>query len=80
MTRSLFSKNNKIIIGSQNEGTAQPSFIQTLLEINTLKATNGEPIDFDSDDIKGAAGAIYAAGQDTVGLSSTTIHPLILFI
>ena len=50
----------------QSEGTAQPSFIHTLLESNSQKEANGEPIVFDNDDIKGAAGAIYAAGQDTV--------------
>lgn len=50
----------------QEEGKAQPSFIHTLLEGNSLKAANGEAISFDLDDIKGAAGAIYAAGQDTV--------------
>jgi hypothetical protein len=36
------------------------------LEANALKAARGEAIDFNTDDIKGAAGAIYAAGQDTV--------------
>ncbi len=50
----------------QDEGTAQPSFIHTLMEANSQKAANGEPIIFNNDDIKGAAGAIYAAGQDTV--------------
>ncbi|PVH80134.1 cytochrome P450 [Cadophora sp. DSE1049] len=64
-----------------NEGTAQPSFIHTLLERNSQKSANGEPIIFNNDDIKGAAGAIYAAGQDTtwstlvVFILNMVLHP-----
>jgi cytochrome P450 len=63
------------------DGTAQPSFTYTLLENNALKIERGEPIEFTSDDIKGAAGAIYAAGQDTtwstlvVFILNMVLHP-----
>jgi hypothetical protein len=45
---------------------AQPSFIHSLLENHSFRSEKGEPNDLTLDDIKGAAGAIYAAGQDTV--------------
>ncbi|TAQ89292.1 hypothetical protein B7494_g2367 [Chlorociboria aeruginascens] len=63
------------------DGTAKPSFVHTLLGINAAKAEKGEPIEFNSDDIKGAAGAIYIAGQDTtwstlvVFILNMVLHP-----
>jgi len=63
------------------DGTAQPSFIHTLLENSNLKAQRGEAIEFTPEDIKGAAGAIYAAGQDTtwstlvVFILNMVLHP-----
>lgn len=51
------------------EGIAQPSFIHTLLENRELRTEKGEKNDLSIEDIKGSAGAIYAAGQDTVSSS-----------
>ncbi|KII95683.1 hypothetical protein PLICRDRAFT_48632 [Plicaturopsis crispa FD-325 SS-3] len=58
-------------------GTAQPSFIHTLME----RQEKGEVGDVTLADMKGAAGAIYAAGQDTtwstlvVFMLNMVLHP-----
>ncbi|KAI9740606.1 MAG: hypothetical protein M1834_005187 [Cirrosporium novae-zelandiae] len=64
-----------------SEGTAQPSFIQALLEQHNQRVENGEVNDLSLEDIKGAAGAVYAAGQDTtwstlvVFVLNMVLHP-----
>lgn len=47
------------------EGIAQPSFIYTQLEERAAKFEKGEPCEMTLEDIQGAAGAVFAAGQDT---------------
>ncbi|THH19556.1 hypothetical protein EW146_g1637 [Bondarzewia mesenterica] len=63
------------------EGSARPSFIRTQLENRAAKAGKGEKTDMTLDDIQGAAGAVYAAGQDTtwstavVFVLNMVLHP-----
>ncbi|TRM65090.1 cytochrome P450 [Schizophyllum amplum] len=52
-------------------GTARASFIREQLEAYDEAAERGETSQMSLEDIKGAAGAIYAAGQDTTW--STTV-------
>ncbi|KAF6842127.1 cytochrome p450 monooxygenase [Colletotrichum plurivorum] len=47
-------------------GKENPSFAHTLLETYTSNAKNGLNNEWSLDDIKGAAGAIFIAGADTV--------------
>ncbi|TLD37803.1 cytochrome p450 1a2 [Venturia nashicola] len=47
------------------QGCAEPSLINTLLVERRIKMERGEPVEMTIEDIKGAAGAVYAAGQDT---------------
>lgn len=56
------------------KGRAEPSLINTLLAERQSKMKNGEPVEMTIEDIKGAAGAVYAAGQDT------TWSTLIVFV
>lgn len=48
-----------------DEGCAESSLINTLLVERRSKLERGEPMEMSIEDIKGAAGAVYAAGQDT---------------
>ena len=59
------------LIRPQREGTANPSFAQERLEIYNRNLEKGLTNDFTLADIKGAAGAIYIAGNDTVGVRVT---------
>ncbi|KIY53510.1 cytochrome P450 [Fistulina hepatica ATCC 64428] len=62
-------------------GTATPSFIQTQLEERVAKIERGETSGMTLADIQGAAGAVYAAGQDTTWSTSVVfvlnmlLHP-----
>ncbi|CAK3873870.1 cytochrome p450 1a2 [Lecanosticta acicola] len=61
-------------------GRAQPSFLSTLLQQQALQADSDVNC-FTTEDIKGAAGAIFAAGQDTtwstlvVFILNMVLHP-----
>lgn len=63
------------------EGTAQPSFIRHQLEHRAVRVERGESVEMTLEDIKGAAGAIFAAGQGTtwstvvVFILSMLLHP-----
>jgi len=63
------------------KGVAQPSFIYTLLERFELAENEGEVNKMTLEDVKGAAGTIYAAGQDTtwstlvVFMINMVLHP-----
>ncbi|KAF9515847.1 hypothetical protein BS47DRAFT_1376141 [Hydnum rufescens UP504] len=65
------------------QGTAPPSFILPLLEDVNACAEKGIDPDMKPADIKGAAGAIYIAGQDTtwatltVFLLNMVLHPAV---
>ena len=47
------------------EGTAQPSFVRHQLEHRAARVERGESVEMTLEDIKGAAGAIFA-GQSVV--------------
>jgi cytochrome P450 len=48
-----------------DNGRADPSLIQTLLAERQSNIEKGEEAEMTVEDVKGAAGAVYAAGQDT---------------
>jgi len=62
-------------------GRANPSLIQALLADRQSRLERGEEAEMTIEDIKGAAGAAYAAGQDTtwstlvVFISNMLLHP-----
>lgn len=62
------------------KGRAQPSFLSTLLEQSATRADSDVNF-FTVEDIKGAAGAVFAAGQDTtwstlvVFILNMVLHP-----
>ena len=66
--RAIHDKPYAAITSQFKAGTAQPSFITTLLEEDAELMARGEANPMTEADIKGAAGAVYAAGQDTVSL------------
>ena len=74
--RNLFEIPFAQVRDQMREGTAEASFLHTLLERNDALKAKGKQLDFTLDDIKGAAGAIYVAGQDTVSvlLTSSSWH------
>lgn len=49
-----------MLLVSQADGRAQPSFITTLLEKDAELKEKGMPNPMTDDDIKGAAGAVFA--------------------
>jgi cytochrome P450 len=53
------------VIEQIGDGHADPSLIQALLAERQSRIENGEEAEMTIEDVKGAAGAIYAAGQDT---------------
>ncbi|KAG7451643.1 cytochrome P450, partial [Guyanagaster necrorhizus] len=67
-----------------NEGNARPSITQSFLERLVTNAEKGIRDELKREDVKGAAGAIYAAGQDTtwstivVFLVNIIFHPEIV--
>ncbi|KAK0455205.1 cytochrome P450 [Desarmillaria tabescens] len=66
------------------EGNARPSITQSFLDRLAANAEKGIQDDLKREDVKGAAGAIYAAGQDTtwstivVFLVNVIFHPEIV--
>lgn len=62
------------------KGCAEPSFIRTLLQ-QQRAGSDKEAMEFTLDDVKGAAGAVFAAGQDTtwstlvVYILNVLLHP-----
>ena len=66
--RAIHDKPFAAISEQFKAGTAQPSFITSLLEQDAEIKTKGGVNPMTEADIKGAAGAVYAAGQDTVSV------------
>jgi len=64
--RAIHDKPYAAISQQFRQGTAQPSFITSLLEQDAELKAKGKVNPMTEADIKGAAGAVYAAGQDTV--------------
>jgi cytochrome P450 len=75
---NLHDKPFDAVMQSRDRG---PSLISTLLEQGAAQIAKGEKPEMDVDDIKGAAGAVYAAGQDTtwatlmVFILNMVLHP-----
>lgn len=60
--QAIHNKPYEAVIASDKKTN---SLIQSLLDQREAQLEKGQPADLSVDDIKGAAGAVYAAGQDT---------------
>ncbi len=73
--RAIHDKPYAAISKQFKAGTAQPSFITSLLEQDADLRSKGQANPMTEADIKGAAGAVYAAGQDTVSFRPSGLAP-----
>jgi cytochrome P450 len=80
--RQIHDAPYEAVTGAKAQSELQTrSLIQTLLDQRMSQLEKGEPSEMTEDDIKGAAGAVYAAGQDTtwsaivVFVLNMVLHP-----